>query len=61
MCWTSRRVPWKALLFVVVEIFAGVRDRADYGESYRYYERGNALKKSEISYRPEPIERNPIA
>jgi tetratricopeptide (TPR) repeat protein len=35
-----------------------LEDRTDYAESYRYYERGNALKKSEISYRPEPIERN---
>jgi tetratricopeptide (TPR) repeat protein len=33
-------------------------DRADYAESYRYYERGNALKKSEIRYAPEPLERN---
>jgi tetratricopeptide (TPR) repeat protein len=35
-----------------------LEDRADYAESYRHYERGNALKKSESSYRPEPIERN---
>jgi tetratricopeptide (TPR) repeat protein len=35
-----------------------LEDRADYAESYRYYERGNTLKKSESSYRPEPIERN---
>jgi tetratricopeptide (TPR) repeat protein len=34
-----------------------LEDRADYGESYRYYERGNALKKAESRYRPEPIER----
>jgi tetratricopeptide (TPR) repeat protein len=33
-------------------------DRGEFAESYRYYERGNALKKSLISYRPEPIERN---
>jgi tetratricopeptide (TPR) repeat protein len=33
-------------------------DRAQYGESFQYYERGNALKKSESRYRPEPIERN---
>jgi len=35
-----------------------LEDRADFAESYQYYERGNALKKSEIYYRPEPIERN---
>jgi tetratricopeptide (TPR) repeat protein len=33
-------------------------DRAEYAESFRYYERGNALKKSESRYRPEPLERN---
>ena len=33
-------------------------DRGDYAESYRYYERGNALKRADSDYRPEPIERN---
>jgi tetratricopeptide (TPR) repeat protein len=35
-----------------------LEDGAQYAESFRYYERGNALKKSESRYRPEPIERN---
>jgi tetratricopeptide (TPR) repeat protein len=35
-----------------------LEDRGDYAESFRYYERGNALKKSESRYRPEPLERN---
>jgi tetratricopeptide (TPR) repeat protein len=35
-----------------------LEDRGDYAESYRYYERGNSLKKSELRYRPEPVERN---
>jgi tetratricopeptide (TPR) repeat protein len=35
-----------------------LEDRGDYGGSFRYYERGNALKKSESRYRPEPLERN---
>jgi tetratricopeptide (TPR) repeat protein len=35
-----------------------LEDRGEFAESYRYYERGNALKKSESRYRPEPIERN---
>ena len=35
-----------------------LEDRGEYAESFRYYERGNALKKAEIRYRPEPIERN---
>ena len=33
-------------------------DRGEFAESYGYYERGNALKKSESAYRPEPMERN---
>ncbi len=36
----------------------GLEDRGEYEESYRYYERGNALKKAEIRFRIEPIERN---
>jgi hypothetical protein len=35
-----------------------LEDRAEYAESFLFYERGNALKKSEIRYRPGPIERN---
>ena len=32
-------------------------DRGEYAESFRHYERGNALKKAEIRFRIEPIER----
>ncbi|HEY3653464.1 MAG TPA: sulfotransferase [Steroidobacteraceae bacterium] len=35
-----------------------LEDRAEYAESFEYYARGNALKKSECRYRPEPLERN---
>jgi len=35
-----------------------LEDRAEYAESFRYYERGNALKKARNQYRPEPVERN---
>jgi tetratricopeptide (TPR) repeat protein len=35
-----------------------LEDRGEYAESFSYYERGNALKKSESRYRPELIERN---
>ena len=35
-----------------------LEDRGEFAESFRYYERGNALKKSESRYRPEPLERN---
>ncbi|MDB6089083.1 MAG: sulfotransferase, partial [Gammaproteobacteria bacterium] len=33
-------------------------DRAEYAESFRYYELGNRLKKGESRYTPEPFERN---
>jgi tetratricopeptide (TPR) repeat protein len=33
-------------------------DQGEYAESWRYYERGNALKRAESRYRPEVIERN---
>ena len=35
-----------------------LEDRADYGEAFRFYERGNALKKSETRYKPASIEYN---
>ena len=35
-----------------------LEDRREYAESFSYYERGNALKKTECRYRPEFIERN---
>jgi predicted Zn-dependent protease len=33
-------------------------DRGDYAESWRFYERGNASKRSESRYRPEIVEGN---
>ena len=33
-------------------------DQGDFARSFRYYERGNALKRSESRYRPEIIEAN---
>ena len=35
-----------------------LEDRGEYAESFRYYERGNAFKKSESQYKAELIERN---
>jgi tetratricopeptide (TPR) repeat protein len=35
-----------------------LEDRGEFAESFRYYERGNALKKSELAFRIESIERN---
>ena len=36
----------------------GLEDRGEYAESFRYYERGNALKKLECRYRAELHERS---
>jgi tetratricopeptide (TPR) repeat protein len=33
-------------------------DRGDYVTSFRYYARGNELKRAQVRYRPDPIERN---
>ena len=35
-----------------------LEDQQQYAESFRYYERGNALKKEETRFRIEPVERN---
>jgi tetratricopeptide (TPR) repeat protein len=35
-----------------------LEDRGDYAESFRYYERGNELQHTQVSYRPEIIENN---
>jgi tetratricopeptide (TPR) repeat protein len=35
-----------------------LEDRKEYEESFRYYARGNALKRAEITYSPELVERN---
>jgi tetratricopeptide (TPR) repeat protein len=35
-----------------------LEDRGEYAESFRYYELGNTLKRSESKYRPEIIETN---
>jgi tetratricopeptide (TPR) repeat protein len=35
-----------------------LEDRGEYAESFAFYERGNALKKAECRYRPEPLEHN---
>jgi tetratricopeptide (TPR) repeat protein len=35
-----------------------LEDRGDYAESFSYYRRGNALKRAELRFKIEPIERN---
>jgi tetratricopeptide (TPR) repeat protein len=34
-----------------------LEDRGEYAESFAFYERANALKRTECRYRPEPLER----
>jgi tetratricopeptide (TPR) repeat protein len=51
----TARVDRYHLCFALGKAF---EDRGEFAESYRYYELGNTLKKSESRYRPEPIERN---
>ena len=38
-----------------------LEDREDYAAAFDHYARGNALKKAELHYRPEIIERNALA
>lgn len=52
---TTQLVDRYHLCFALGKAF---EDRGRYEESFRYYERGNALKRSESRYRPEPFERN---
>ena len=52
---TTQRVDRYHLCFALGKAF---EDSADYAESFRYYERGNALKQLDIRFRIEPIERN---
>src|SRR6202795_3431451 len=35
-----------------------LEDRGEFSESFRFYERGNALKRDEIRYDPDALERN---
>jgi tetratricopeptide (TPR) repeat protein len=51
------RVPLADRYHLCFAIGKALEDRAQYAESFRYYERGNALKKTECLYRPESLER----
>jgi tetratricopeptide (TPR) repeat protein len=56
-----RRLPRRAWIDRYHLCFAlgkALEDRGDFAESFRYYERGNALKRAESRYRPEIIETN---
>jgi tetratricopeptide (TPR) repeat protein len=49
---------WADRFHLCFALGKALEDRSEFAESFRYYERGNALKKSRSSYRPEPVERN---
>jgi tetratricopeptide (TPR) repeat protein len=54
----NRRTPQVDRFHLCFALGKALEDRGEYAESFRYYERGNALKKSTSRYRPEAIERN---
>ncbi len=54
----NRRTPQVDRYHLCFALGKALEDRGEYAESFRYYERGNALKKSTSRYRPEAIERN---
>jgi tetratricopeptide (TPR) repeat protein len=54
----SARVAVKDRYHLCFALGKALEDRADYAQSFAYYERGNALKKTECRYRPEMTERN---
>ncbi|HEY6483766.1 MAG TPA: sulfotransferase [Steroidobacteraceae bacterium] len=56
----NRRTPQLDRYHLCFALGKALEDRAEFAESFRYYERGNALKKAEIRYRPEPIERTAL-
>jgi tetratricopeptide (TPR) repeat protein len=43
--------------FLCFALGKALEDRGRFAESFTYYERGNALKKATLRYRPEPFER----
>ena len=52
---TTRRIDRYHLCFALGK---ALEDRAQYAEAFAYYERGNALKKTECRYQPGITERN---
>ena len=43
--------------YLCFSLAKALEDRGRFSESFGYYERGNALKKATLRYRPEPFER----
>jgi tetratricopeptide (TPR) repeat protein len=54
----AQTTAWTDRFHLCFALGKALEDRSEFAESFRYYERGNALKKSRSSYRPEPVERN---
>jgi tetratricopeptide (TPR) repeat protein len=54
----AQTTAWADRFHLCFALGKALEDRSEFAESFRYYERGNALKKSRSSYRPEPVERN---
>jgi tetratricopeptide (TPR) repeat protein len=54
----AQTTAWTDRFHLCFALGKALEDRSEFAGSFRYYERGNALKKSRSSYRPEPVERN---
>jgi tetratricopeptide (TPR) repeat protein len=54
----SPTIPLKDRYHLCFALGKALEDRAEYAESFVFYERGNALKKPECRYRPEITDRN---
>ncbi|HVO47604.1 MAG TPA: sulfotransferase [Steroidobacteraceae bacterium] len=50
--------PWVDRYQLCFALGKALEDRSEFEESFRYYEKGNALKRSKSRYRPESIELN---
>jgi tetratricopeptide (TPR) repeat protein len=55
---SSRDTDLSGRCHVCFALGKALEDRGAFEESFRYYERGNALKKQDCRYRPEPLERS---
>jgi tetratricopeptide (TPR) repeat protein len=55
---TAAQIPLVDRYHLCFALGKAYEDRGEYAESWRYYERGNALKRSESRYRPEILENN---
>jgi tetratricopeptide (TPR) repeat protein len=53
----ARRTPNEDRYHLCFALGKALEDRGEYAESFKFYERGNALKRTEGSYRPKPLER----